>query len=120
MKDREDGKDVQLGAEVDYSRDSEEGASVAGTKKKISASEALARAKSADSIGQYLREMKSVPLLDREGEVRLAKEMERGERIISSALSSSPALMRVILRWFARYEEEGRRLTEIFQPEAFY
>jgi len=24
--------------------------------------------------------------------------------------------MRVILRWFARYEEEGRRLTEIFQP----
>jgi len=66
MKDREDEKDVQLGGEVDYSRDSEEGASVAGTKKKkINTSEAIARAKSADSIGQYLREMKSVPLLDR-------------------------------------------------------
>jgi RNA polymerase primary sigma factor len=70
----------------------------------------------ADAIGQYLREMKTVPLLNREGEVRLAKEMEQGEQIISKAFSASPALLRVIVRWFGRYDDEDRRLEEIFLP----
>ena len=76
----------------------------------------LDRSKSSDAIGQYLREMKSVPLLDREGEVRLAKEMERGIRLISRAFASSPALLQIILRWFARYDDEKRRLEEVFLP----
>lgn len=66
-----------------------------------------------DSIGQYLREMKLVPLLNREGEVRLAKEMERGEKIISKAFTSSPVFLEIILRWFSKFEEEERRLDEI-------
>lgn len=74
------------------------------------------RAKSADAIGQYLREMKSVPLLDREGEVRLAKEMELGVRIISRAFAAGPALLPIILRWFAKYDDEERRFEEIFLP----
>ena len=90
--------------------------SASGKPRSKSGSKGIAVAKSIDSIGQYLREMKTVPLLNREGEVRLAKEMERGEQIISAAFASSPALTRVILHWFSRYEDEGRRLSEIFLP----
>jgi RNA polymerase primary sigma factor len=69
-----------------------------------------------DSIGQYLREMKLVPLLNREGEVRLAKEMERGERIVSRAVLGSYVFLKIILRRFQKYEADGRRLEEIFSP----
>ena len=70
--------------------------------------------KPVDSIGQYLREMKTVPLLNRAGEVRLAKEMERGERIVSKAFSCKLLFLQVVLRWFQKYEMEERRLDEIF------
>jgi len=72
--------------------------------------------KSADTIGQYLREMKSVPLLNREGEVRLAKEMERGQKIVSKVFSSHPLFLELAARWFSRHEEDARRLEEVFVP----
>jgi RNA polymerase primary sigma factor len=98
------------------SDDSGDELSIAEEEKEQSVEKLSERLASADAIGQYLREMKTVPLLTREGEVRLAKEMERGEKIISRAFAASPALLRVILRWFGRYDDENRRLEEIFLP----
>lgn len=74
------------------------------------------RGESLDSIGQYLREMKLVPLLNREGEVALAQGMERGERKVSSALTRSPVFLRIILHRFESIERNERSLDEVFLP----
>src|SRR6185436_18770030 len=45
--------------------------------------------KTNDPVRMYLREMGTVPLLTREGEVRIARRIERGERRIMNALARS-------------------------------
>lgn len=52
---------------------------------------------SSDPVALYLRDISSVPLLRREGEVQLAKEKEQGEaQVIEAVLSSSVALRNVL------------------------
>jgi RNA polymerase primary sigma factor len=46
----------------------------------------------------YLREMGSVPLLTREGEIELARRIERGRHAVDKALSRSPLIVREVLR----------------------
>jgi RNA polymerase primary sigma factor len=53
--------------------------------------------KTNDPVRLYLREMGTVPLLSREGEVEIAKRVEHGERVILKALSRSPLVVREIL-----------------------
>ena len=54
--------------------------------------------KTNDPVRIYLREMGTVPLLNREGEVEVAKRIEHGQRIIRKALSRSPLVVREILQ----------------------
>jgi RNA polymerase primary sigma factor len=53
--------------------------------------------KTNDPVRLYLREMGTVPLLSREGEVEIAKRVEHGQRIILKALSRSPLVVQEIL-----------------------
>ena len=53
--------------------------------------------KTNDPVRMYLREMGTVPLLTREGEIELAKRIERGERSVRKALSRSPLVIREVL-----------------------
>ncbi|MCU1272629.1 MAG: polymerase sigma factor RpoD [Bryobacterales bacterium] len=53
--------------------------------------------KTNDPVRMYLREMGSVPLLTREGEVEIAKRIERGQNIVLKALSRSPLVIQKIL-----------------------
>jgi RNA polymerase primary sigma factor len=53
--------------------------------------------KTNDPVRLYLREMGTVPLLSREGEVEIAKRVEHGQRVILKALSRSPLVVKVIL-----------------------
>ena len=53
--------------------------------------------KTNDPVRMYLREMGAVPLLTREGEVELAKRIERGQAAVRKALSRSPLVIREIL-----------------------
>ena len=46
----------------------------------------------------YLREMGTVPLLDREGEVEIAQRIEQGEWMIYEALCENPVVLRELLR----------------------
>jgi RNA polymerase primary sigma factor len=50
-----------------------------------------------DPVRVYLREMGSVPLLTREGEVSLARKMERGKLRLQKAISRSPLIQSVVL-----------------------
>jgi RNA polymerase primary sigma factor len=53
--------------------------------------------KTNDPVRMYLREMGTVPLLTREGEVEIAKRIERGQLRVLKALSRSPIVIKEIL-----------------------
>ena len=53
--------------------------------------------KTNDPVRIYLREMGAVPLLTREGEVDIAKRIERGQLQVLKALSRSPIVIRQVL-----------------------
>ncbi len=53
--------------------------------------------KSNDSVRVYLREMGMVPLLTRDGEIELAKRIERGQHAVQKALSRSRLVTQIIL-----------------------
>ena len=53
--------------------------------------------KTNDPVRMYLREMGTVPLLTREGEVEIAKRIERGQVRVMKAISRSPIVIREIV-----------------------
>ncbi len=57
----------------------------------------IALDKTNDPVRMYLREMGTVPLLSREGEVEIAKRIEHGQKIVLKALSRSPMVVGEIL-----------------------
>jgi RNA polymerase primary sigma factor len=74
-----------------------------------------------DSVRLYLSEMGAVPLLKKEGEVRLAKGMERGERRVRTQLSRCPWVWAQLLELKARIEKKEadlRPLVAMENPEA--
>ncbi len=64
--------------------------------------------KTNDPVRMYLREMGTVKLLDREGEVRIAKRIEQGEAKIYQALANNPIVLEEILKLL---ENAGPRLA---------
>ncbi|GAB4229428.1 MAG: RNA polymerase sigma factor RpoD [Acidobacteriota bacterium] len=55
--------------------------------------------KTNDPVRMYLREMGTVPLLTREGEVEIAKRIERGKNTVLKALSRSPVIFSELRRF---------------------
>jgi len=75
--------------------------------------------KSNDSVRVYLREMGMVPLLTREGEIELAKQIERGQRAVLKALSRSQLIVQIILDTKRNVERDLIPVLEVMQtPEA--
>jgi RNA polymerase primary sigma factor len=64
-----------------------------------------------DPVRMYLREMSTVSLLDREGEVEIARELEEGERLTYAALGSNPGVLRQLLIMNTIAERRGVRVT---------
>jgi RNA polymerase primary sigma factor len=69
--------------------------------------------KTEDPVRIYLREMGLVPLLTREGEVDIAKRIERGQRRALKALSRSPLVIRQILLLGEDLKRGIRSITEV-------
>ncbi|HVT44408.1 MAG TPA: RNA polymerase sigma factor RpoD [Thermoanaerobaculia bacterium] len=67
--------------------------------------------KTNDPVRMYLREMGTVKLLDREGEVEIAKRIEKGERKVYKALSQN----RIILEEILKINESARRDTKVIK-----
>ncbi|MFT6431731.1 MAG: RNA polymerase primary sigma factor [Halopseudomonas sp.] len=67
-----------------------------------------------DPVRMYMREMGTVELLTREGEIEIAKRIEEGIREVMSAISMFPGTVDGILADYHRVVEESGRLTEIF------
>ncbi|MBI5280688.1 MAG: RNA polymerase sigma factor RpoD [Candidatus Solibacter usitatus] len=63
--------------------------------------------KTNDPVRMYLREMGTVSLLTREGEIDLARRIEHGQKLVVRALSRSALIVREVLQ-IAQEVEEGR------------
>ena len=69
--------------------------------------------KTNDPVRMYLREMGTVPLLTREGEVEIAKRIERGQLRVLKALSRSPIVIREILALGEDLKKGVRSIKEL-------
>ena len=75
--------------------------------------------KSNDSVRVYLREMGMVPLLTREGEIELAKRIERGQNAVRKALSRSRLVIQILLDTKHEIERGITPILEVMQaPDA--
>jgi RNA polymerase primary sigma factor len=69
--------------------------------------------KTNDPVRMYLREMGTVPLLTREGEVEIAKRIERGQLKVFKALSRSPIVILEMFRLREELKKGQRSIKEI-------
>jgi len=68
-----------------------------------------------DPVRMYLREMGRVPLLDREGEVRVAQKIETYQKMINQNVFKSGSTLREMFNFLHRYRERRVRLEQIFR-----
>ncbi|MFG0418295.1 RNA polymerase sigma factor RpoD [Pseudomonas sp. THAF187a] len=66
-----------------------------------------------DPVRMYMREMGTVELLTREGEIEIAKRIEEGIREVMSAIAHFPGTVDGILAEYNRVTTEGGRLAEV-------
>jgi RNA polymerase primary sigma factor len=69
--------------------------------------------KTNDPVRMYLREMGTVPLLTREGEIELARRIERGQRSVQKAISRSPLIIREIVQLGADLQSGAVNIRDI-------
>jgi RNA polymerase primary sigma factor len=69
--------------------------------------------KTNDPVRMYLREMGTVPLLTREGEVEIAKRIERGQNRVMKAISRSPIVIREIVALGEDLRRGVRNIKEV-------
>jgi len=70
-----------------------------------------------DPVRMYLREMGRVPLLDREGEVRVAKKIETYQKMINQNVFKCGSTLREMYNFLHRYRERRVRLDQIFKVD---
>ena len=66
-----------------------------------------------DPVRMYMREMGTVELLTREGELKIAKRIEDGLNQVLAALSTYPGSINTVLELFERAEQSEIRITDI-------
>jgi RNA polymerase primary sigma factor len=73
-----------------------------------------------DPVRMYLREMGSVELLSREGEIAIAKRIEAGRETMISGLCESPLTFQALIIWRDELNEGTTLLREIIDLETTY
>jgi RNA polymerase primary sigma factor len=71
--------------------------------------------KTSDPVRLYLREMGTVPLLTREGEVVLAKRFERGHLLVLKTITRAPLILKELLQVGEDLGNDSRSIKEIIQ-----
>src|SRR5580704_16740923 len=101
--------------------ESEGGELVETTAKPLAKSEAREPAERTDDpVRMYLREMGSVELLSREGEIAIAKRIEAGREAMIAGLCESPLTFQAVIIWRDEINEGKVFLRDIIDLEATY
>jgi RNA polymerase primary sigma factor len=66
-----------------------------------------------DPVRMYMREMGTVELLTREGEIAIAKRIEEGLNQVQNALASFPWSIQLLLEAYDQHREGRRRMSEV-------
>ena len=69
--------------------------------------------KTNDPVRMYLREMGTVPLLTREGEVEIARRIERGKLSVIKSISRMPAITKAVIRMGDQLRAGERTIREL-------
>ena len=72
-----------------------------------------------DPVRMYLREMGSVELLSREGEIAIAKRIEAGRQTMISGICESPLTMRAIIEWREALSDGQILLRDVIDPVSY-
>ncbi len=112
-EDQDDGAAEESGAEADQEEESTEGAPA-----KAMDEEDIGRTD--DPVRMYLREMGSVELLSREGEIAIAKRIEAGREKMIGAICESPLTFRAIIAWRRALMDGKTLLRDIIDLDATY
>ncbi|MBO6783276.1 MAG: RNA polymerase sigma factor RpoD [Alphaproteobacteria bacterium] len=108
--DKDDAK-----AKADDDKPAEE-APAPATKTRTTREEDLGRTD--DPVRMYLREMGSVELLSREGEIAIAKRIEAGREKMIGAICESPLTIRAIIAWRDALDKEQILLRDVIDLDA--
>jgi RNA polymerase primary sigma factor len=73
-----------------------------------------------DPVRMYLREMGSVELLSREGEIAIAKRIEAGREMMIGGICESPITIRSLLTWHDALQNGKMLLRDIIDLDATY
>ena len=73
-----------------------------------------------DPVRMYLREMGSVELLSREGEIAIAKRIEAGREMMIGGICESPLTIRALLTWAQQVREFAVPLRDIIDLDLTY
>jgi RNA polymerase primary sigma factor len=118
----------EMGINVIESEEAEEGEEGGALVVETNGSKALATTQKAgeqydrtdDPVRMYLREMGSVELLSREGEIAIAKRIEAGRELMIGALCESPLTFEALTVWRDELNEGKVLLRDIIDLEAMY
>ncbi len=77
-------------------------------------------ARSDDPVRMYLKEMGSVELLSREGEISIAKRIEAGRELMIGGIYESPLAMRAFIKWRDEVDDGTMLLRDIIDLETTY
>ncbi|MBM84810.1 MAG: RNA polymerase sigma factor RpoD [Rhodospirillaceae bacterium] len=73
-----------------------------------------------DPVRMYLREMGSVELLSREGEIAIAKRIEAGRELMIGGICESPLTIKALIRWRDALKDAQVLLRDVIDLDATY
>ncbi|MBZ9986731.1 RNA polymerase sigma factor RpoD [Mesorhizobium sp. BH1-1-5] len=120
VEDDEQGEETEAEAPADTEEDANELAEQTGTAVAATTTKKEPTDRTDDPVRMYLREMGSVELLSREGEIAIAKRIEAGRETMIAGLCESPLTFQAIIIWRDELNESKILLREIIDLEATY
>ena len=121
VEDDEQGEEAEAGdTAADAEEDANELAEQTGTAVAATTTKKEPTDRTDDPVRMYLREMGSVELLSREGEIAIAKRIEAGRETMIAGLCESPLTFQAIIIWRDELNEGKILLREIIDLEATY
>jgi len=120
VESEDDVEDAERDADGEEAEDGEEGGQGRSKSTALTTTTKDRFDRTDDPVRMYLREMGSVELLSREGEIAIAKRIEAGRDAMIRGLCESPLTFEAIMVWRQELSEERVLLRDIIDLEATY